>query len=182
MKILETERLILRTWKDSDIDPMTAIDQDPNVCEYLPTIGDRATTTARMHRIIKQQHEHGFSLYAIELKSTHEFIGFVGLDIPSFEAHFTPAIEIAWRLASQHWNKGYATEAASAVLHHAFTTLKIEEIVSFTVVNNQASRRVMEKIGLRHEAEGDFDHPKLAQDSPLRRHVFYRLTKADYLI
>ena len=108
-------------------------------------------------------------------------IGFLGLMIPSFEAHFTPAVEIGWRLSSTHWNQGYATEGAKAVLHYAFTSLNLPEVVSFTAVNNLASRRVMEKIGLQHNPKDDFDHPKLEQNSPLRRHVLYRLSRADYL-
>jgi RimJ/RimL family protein N-acetyltransferase len=122
-----------------------------------------------------------FGLYAVELKNTGEMIGFLGLMIPPFEVHFTPAIEIGWRLSSTHWNQGYATEGAKAVLHYAITFLNLPEVVSFTAVNNLASRRVMEKIGLQHNTKDDFDHPKLEQNSPLRRHVLYRLSRADYL-
>lgn len=181
MIISETEHLILRTWRDEDIDPMTLINEDPKVCEFLPGIGDRTSTIAGQARIRKHYEEHGFCLYAVEFKSTHEFIGWTGLAIPSFEAHFTPAVEIGWRLASKHWNKGYATEAAKAVLHYAFTKLNLDEVVSFTVVNNKASRRVMEKIGLHHDPEDDFNHPKIESTNPLCRHVLYRLTKEEYL-
>ena len=181
MKILETDRLILRTFTLNDVDAMTAIDQDPAVCEFLPALGTRETTEAGIKRIIHHHQEHGFSLYAVETKNTHIFLGFVGLAIPSFEAHFTLAVELGWRLSSQYWGKGYATEAAKAVLHYAFTQLNLREVVSFTVVNNLASRRVMKKIGLHHNPEDDFDHPKLASDSPLQRHVLYRLTKKEYL-
>jgi len=182
MIILQTERLILRTWQQTDIEVMTEINQDPKVCEFLPGIGDQVTTEAFVHRMIQHYHDHGFTLYAVEIEATHAFIGFVGLSIPSFQAHFTPAVEIGWRLASQYWGEGYATEAAKAVLHYAFTELGLDEIVSFTVVNNKASRRVMEKIGLQHEANDDFDHPKLDDDSPLKRHVLYRLSRNDYLL
>lgn len=181
MKILETARLILRTWKESDLDAMATIDQDPKVCQYLSAVGTRAGTEAGIERIKKCYEEHGFCLYAVELKSTHEMIGFVGLSIPSFEAHFTPAIEIGWRLSSHHWGKGYATEAAWAVLHYAFLELNLNEIVSFTAVNNQVSRRVMEKIGMRRDFSGDFDHPRLRDDSPLKRHVLYRISRQEYL-
>ncbi|MBI5448033.1 MAG: GNAT family N-acetyltransferase [Gammaproteobacteria bacterium] len=179
MNIIETERLILRTWREEDIEPMAAIDQDPKVCEFLLGIGNRATTEAGVKRIIQHYKQHGFCLYAVELKSTHEFIGWTGLSVPSFEAHFTPAVEIGWRLDSRHWNQGYATEGAKAVLQYAFTVLKLPEIVSFTAVNNQASRRVMEKIGLHHESSDDFDHPKLEKSHPLCRHVLYRLSKSN---
>ncbi len=118
MIILETNRLILRNWKEEDIDAMTVINQDPKVCEFLPAIGNRESTEAGVRKIIKHYEEHGFCLYAVELKSTHEFIGWVGLAIPSFEAPFMPAVEIGWRLSSNHWNQGYATEAAKAVLHY----------------------------------------------------------------
>ena len=181
MIILETKRLILRTWQDDDIDPMTLINQDPKVCEFLPGVGDRKATIAGAERINKHFQDHGFSLYAVELKSTHEMIGWTGLMIPSFESHFTPAVEIGWRLASEHWNKGYATEAATAVLGYAFTTLNFNEVVSFTVVNNKASRRVMEKIGLQYHSHDDFDHPKISIEHPLCRHVLYRLSKNAYL-
>jgi RimJ/RimL family protein N-acetyltransferase len=181
MKILETDRLILRIFQTTDVDQMTLIDQDPKVCQYLPAIGTRAGTEAGVQRIIQHYEERSFSLYAVELKHSGEFIGFLGLITPSFQAHFTPAIEIGWRLASKHWNKGYATEGAKAVLHYGFTQLHLDEIVSFTVVNNHASRRVMEKIGLHHNPQDDFDHPRLSADSPLRRHVLYRLSKTEYL-
>ena len=181
MKILETDRLILRTWRTPDVDQMALIDQDPKVCQYLPAIGTRASTEAGVQRIIQHYEERGFSLYAVELKNSGEFIGFLGLITPSFQAHFTPVIEIGWRLASQHWNKGHATEGAKAVLHHGFLQLGLDEIVSFTVVNNQASRRVMEKIGLHHHPQDDFYHPRLPADSSLRRHVLYRLSKTEYL-
>ncbi|AHE67604.1 GNAT family N-acetyltransferase [Legionella oakridgensis] len=180
MNILETKRLILRTWEDKDLDAMTAIDQDPKVCQYLPGIGNREETSARIQRCINHYHEKDYTLYAVELKNTHDMIGFLGLMTPSFEAHFTPAVEIGWRLSSKQWNQGYATEGAKAVLHDAFTRLNLDEIVSFTVVNNMASRKVMEKIGMHHDPNDDFDHPKLDKNSPLRRHVLYRLTKADY--
>jgi RimJ/RimL family protein N-acetyltransferase len=180
MKILETARLILRTWEDVDLDPMTAIDQDPKVREYLPGTSDRNATNANIQRFMQHYQTKGFSLYAVELKTTHEMIGFVGLMTPSFEAHFTPAIEIGWRLASKHWKKGYATEAAEAILHYGFTQLGLDEVVSFTVLNNLPSRRVMEKIGMRHNPNDDFDHPKIVDGSPLKRHVLYRLSKADY--
>ena len=156
MIVLETPRLILRTFEDSDLEAMLEIDQDPKVCEFLPGLGNLSSTKARIERAQKHYQEHGFSLYAVELKPNHEFIGFVGLMIPSFEAPFMPAVEIGWRLASKHWNQGYATEAAKYVLNHAFHHLDLKEVVSFTAINNLASRRVMEKIGLTHDSNLDF--------------------------
>lgn len=177
MIILKTKRLILRTWNEQDLDPMSAINQDPLVCEFLPKIGDLAATKALIQLFINHYEKYGFTAYAVELKSNGEFIGFVGLLLVSFEAHFTPAVEIGWRLGFQHWGKGYATEAAKAVVDLAFTTLNLKEVVSFTVENNIRSRRVIEKIGMHHNPLDDFDHPKLPKNSPLCRHVLYRLTR-----
>ncbi len=181
MKILETERLILRTFEETDLDPMTAINQDPRVMEYLLGPVDRAGTQALIDKINQHDLDYGYTLYAVELKSTGEFIGFVGLLTPNFDAHFMPNTEIGWRLSSKHWGNGYAPEAATAVLKYAFKVLELPEVVSFTVVNNQKSRRVMEKIGLQYNESDDFNHPKVPPDSPLYRHVLYRLSREDYI-
>ena len=181
--IIETERLILRTWCESDLEPMFQINQDPKVMEYLLPMNNKQETLSFIDRIFKHQDAYGYSLYAVELKSTHEMIGFIGLlhrtkqelDLP-----FNPSTEIGWRLARRHWGKGLATEGAKAVLDYAFCVLDLPEIVSFTVVNNKKSRRVMEKLGLRYRSGGDFDHPKVPDDSPLKRHVLYRLKKSEY--
>lgn len=180
MKILETDRLILRTWQTEDIAPMAAINQDPKVMEYFPVLQDLEKTKQLINKFTQHFEEHGYTFYAVELKEDHTFIGFVGLSMASFEAHFTPAIEIGWRIASKYWGKGYATEAAQAVLHYAFTQLNLDEVVSFTVEDNTRSWRVMEKIGLRRSEADNFDHPNVDKDSPLRRHVLYRLRKDNY--
>lgn len=182
--IIETERLILRTWHENDIEPFAEINQDPNVMEHFPALLSKAETLSLIDRIFKHQDTYGYTLYAVELKSTHDMIGFIGLlhrtqedlDVP-----FNPSTEIGWRLSSKYWGKGYATEGAKAVLDYAFSVLDLPEVVSFTVEANTPSRRVMEKIGLKHNPDDDFDHPKLDVDSPLRRHVLYRLSKAAYL-
>jgi ribosomal-protein-alanine N-acetyltransferase len=119
--------------------------------------------------------EHGFGLYAAELASDASFIGFVGLYVPTFQSHFTPCIEIGWRLSTEHWGQGLATEGAHAVVRHAFGALKLKELVSFTVPANVRSRRVMEKIGMTHNSAEDFDHPRVPRGHPLCRHVLYRL-------
>jgi RimJ/RimL family protein N-acetyltransferase len=178
--IIETDRLILRTWQPSDLAPMNDINKDPEVMKYFPALGTLEETNVHIQKIVDHYEKHGFSLYAVALKTTGLMIGFVGLMIPSFEAHFTPSVEIGWRLASQYWNKGYATEAAMAVLDYAFNVLGLKELVSFTVVGNIASRRVMEKIGLHHDVKDDFYHPKLSRDHPLCRHVLYRISKLGY--
>ena len=184
--ILSTERLILRTWKPSDIPLMAAISSNPLVMEHFPATQDIAATQALVNHINQHYEKFGYALYAVETKDTHEFIGFVGLnhppfEIPNFQPKGLPIVEIGWRLSSKHWGKGYATEAAKAVLHYAFSELNLSEIISFTVVANIKSRRVMQKIGLHHAEADDFDHPKLEENSPLRRHVLYRLTRDDYL-
>ena len=132
-------------------------------------------------RVNKHFDKHGYSLYATVRKDIDEFIGFIGLLIADFEAPFTPATEIGWRLSSNHWGQGFATEGAKAVLDYAFRGLAIPEIVSCTAFGNLKSIRVMQKIGLQHNENDDFEHPKLDDASPLKRHVLYRLTKENYL-
>jgi RimJ/RimL family protein N-acetyltransferase len=183
--ILTTDRLILRTWKTSDIPLMAAISSDPLVMEHFPATQDIAATEALVNHINQHYEKFGYALYAVEIKDTHEFIGFVGLnhppfEIPNFKPKSLPVVEIDWRLSSKHWSKGYATEAAKAVLHYAFTELNLGEIISFTVVANTKSRRVMEKIGLHHSEADHFDHPKLEENSPLKRHILYRITRDNY--
>lgn len=183
MKILETERLLLRTFKESDLDAMTAINQDPKVMQHFPSLLDQEQTAKLIQKITNYQYKYGYSLYAVELKSTSEMIGFVGLlfrNKEEFDAPFMPSTEIGWRLSSKQWNRGYATEAAIAVLEYGFNHLDLDEIVSFTVPANKASRRVMEKIGLHYNSDDDFDHPNLDKNSHLCRHVLYRLTKQEW--
>lgn len=149
--------------------------------QFFPAIPTREETIAFIDKIISHQEEKNFSLYAAEIKNTGEMIGFVGLFTATFQAHFTPAIEIGWRLSSKHWNQGYATEAAKAVLYHAFRKLDLDEVVSFTSALNKPSIRVMQKIGLRTNLEDDFDNPKVPLGSSLIGHVLYRLKRAEYL-
>ena len=180
MQILETDRLILRTWVDEDLESMLAINQDPQVMEYFPSLQDLDMTKNFIDKVNAHFKNHGYSLYAAARKDTNEFIGFIGLLIADFESHFTPATEIGWRLSSNHWGQGFATEGAKAVLDYAFRKLKIPEIVSFTAAGNAQSIRVMRKIGLQHNKTDDFDHPKLDDTSPLKRHVLYRLSREQY--
>lgn len=175
--LLETQRLILRTWQASDFEPMCEINQDPKVMECFPSTLSKEETRTFIDKLQQHYEQHSYTFFAVELKQTGECIGFVGLKNVSFQAHFTPAVEIGWRLSSAHWGQGYATEAAKAVLDFAFNQLQLKEIVSFTTVANIKSRRVMEKIGLLHDPQDDFQHPKLASTHPLCRHVLYRLSK-----
>ena len=184
--ILTTERLILRTWQESDVMLMTQISSDPEVMAHFPATQDYAATQGLVQRVQAHYLKWGYGLYAVEIRATGEFIGFVGLsqpsfEIPGFEPNGLPIVEIGWRLAKQHWGKGYAPEAANAVLEYGFTVLALPEIISFTVVANSPSRRVMEKIGLHHDAVDDFKHPNIAEDNSLCHHVLYRLTRDAYL-
>lgn len=178
--IIETERLYLRTWNSSDTEPYWVINQDPRVIEFLRG----ALTHEEVDQFILGANQHqekwGFTLWAAELKATGELIGFIGLNYTDWPAHFTPAVEVGWRLGSQYWGHGYATEGAKAALDFGFNTIGLEEIFSFTVPMNKRSIRVMEKIGLKRDENGDFRHPKLALDHPLSLHILYRLKKIDY--
>lgn len=173
----ETRRLLLRRWRDSDREPFAALNSDPRVMRYFPAVLSRAESGRLVDRIEAHFEKHGFGLFAAELLSERAFIGFVGLSIPDFEAPFTPCVEIGRRLAAAYWNQGLATEAAQSVLKHGFGSLRLEEIVARTVPANLASRRVMEKIGMTRRSEDDFDHPKLPEGHPLRRHVLYRVSR-----
>jgi ribosomal-protein-alanine N-acetyltransferase len=171
---LRTLRLHLRPWRDEDLAPFAAMNADPRVMEFFPALLGREQSDAMVAGIREHFSGHGFGLWAVEVPGVAEFIGFVGLAIPRFEAHFTPCVEIGWRLAREHWGRGYATEAARAALDFGFRDLELEEIVSFTTAANVRSRAVMERIGMTRSPEDDFDHPAVSEDHPLRRHVLYR--------
>lgn len=175
-KILETPRLILRTWQDSDLEPFSSINKDKQVMEFFPATLSTEETREFIKKLTTHFEEHGYTFYATELKETKELIGFCGLLYVNFNAPFSPTTEIAWRLSSKHWGKGYAPEAAKAVLDYAFTSLKLDKIVSFTVPENKKSIRVMQKIGMQRNSSEDFHHPKLPKDHRLSRHVLYRIT------
>lgn len=175
--MIETDRLILRRWREEDRDPFAAINASPVVCEFLPKQLDRAESDAMIARIEGHFDDRGFGLYAVERKETGALAGFTGLAVPWFDAPFMPAVEIGWRLGAAHWGKGFATEAARAVLAHAFGPLGLEEVVSFTVPANKRSRAVMERLGLTRDPADDFDLPTLVPGHPLRRHVLYRISR-----
>ena len=178
MFIIETQRLIIRSWKESDFSALAEMNSDPRVMEFFPSLLSQAESRLFLDQILQNHQKNGFTYWPIELKLTGEWIGFVGLSIPGFQAHFTPCVEIGWRLAHPYWGNGYAPEGAVACLDYGFSKLGLNEIVSFTTVNNVNSRKVMEKIGMTHYPEDDFDHPKLAERHPLRRHVLYRAKKS----
>jgi ribosomal-protein-alanine N-acetyltransferase len=150
---------------------------DPRVMEHFPSVLSAAESDAMMRRAIEHFERHGFGPWAVEVEG--RMVGFVGLLVPTFEAHFTPAVEVAWRLAPDAWGFGYATEAAREVLRFAFDRAGLDEVVSFTVPANVRSIAVMERLGMTRDAADDFDHPGVAVESRLRRHVLYRLAATD---
>jgi RimJ/RimL family protein N-acetyltransferase len=177
---IETERLILRVWRDSDYAPFAALNADPEVMRHFPWLLTRAESDEVADRIVSRMAEHGWGWYAAEVKGGEPFIGFVGLNVPSYEIPCGPCVEIGWRLARSAWGKGYATEAARAALAFGFETLNLTEIVSFTVVANARSRAVMERLGMIHDPADDFDHPSIEEGHPMRQHVLYRLAASDW--
>ncbi|KTC84042.1 GNAT family N-acetyltransferase [Legionella brunensis] len=177
MKVLVSERIIIREWQDSDYKPFVAMNADEQVMEYFPATLTEKETVAMIERINIHIQQQGFGLWVAELKETGEFMGFVGLSIPSFYAHFTPCVEIGWRLALPFWGKGLATEGAKVVLNYGFNELNLKEIVSFTTLSNVRSQRVMQKIGMTHDEKDDFCHPNLPLYHILSRHVLYRCQK-----
>jgi RimJ/RimL family protein N-acetyltransferase len=149
---------------------------DARVMEFLPSPLTRPESDARAASIREHFDRHGFGLWAVEIPGVASFAGFVGLSVPTFQAHFTPCVEVGWRLAYEHWGQGYATQAATAAVDFGFTNCGLNEIVSYTVPANHRSRRVMERLGMTCSPDEDFDHPALAEGHPLRRHLLYRLS------
>lgn len=172
---LETERLLLRGWRDGDLVPFAALNADPVVCRFLPSTLTRAESDALAGRIRFFMAAEGWGLWAVEQKASGHFLGFIGLARPAFDAPFTPCVEVGWRLAARYHRQGYATEGARAAVAFAFDSLGLSEVVSFTATGNLPSRRVMERLGMTHDPHEDFEHPKLPAGHPLRRHVLYRL-------
>jgi RimJ/RimL family protein N-acetyltransferase len=174
---IQTDRLLLRRWVQSDRLPFARLNADAQVMEHFPSVLTRDECDAMVARIESHFEQHGFGLWAVEVRDQIPFIGFVGLSIPSFAAHFTPCVEVGWRLAVESWGRGYATEAARAALAFGFGPLGLAEIVSFTVPENDRSRRVMERLGMTHNPADDFEHPSLPGR---RRHVLYRVSTNSY--
>jgi RimJ/RimL family protein N-acetyltransferase len=175
MAELHTDRLLLRGWQARDREPFAALNADPEVMRHFPAPLSQSTSDAVADHLEAAVARAGWGLWAVEERATGAFIGFTGLAPPNFDAHFTPAVEIGWRLARDAWGRGYATEAARAAAAYAFGELGLDEIVSFTVPQNERSRAVMRRLGMRHDPGDDFDHPGLPPGDPLRRHVLYRL-------
>lgn len=167
----------MRRWRDEDLGPFAEMNADPEVVEYLPGALSRDESDEVVRRIEGGFEANGFGLWALEVREGGKFVGFAGLNVPGFEAHFTPAVEVGWRLARAAWGNGYATEAGRAALRFGFEQVGLSEIVSFTTAENHRSRAVMERLGMTHDPADDFDHPSLPEDHPLRPHVLYRTVR-----
>jgi RimJ/RimL family protein N-acetyltransferase len=176
---LETERLILRPWREEDRAPFAALNADPQVMAYFPSTLDTDASNGIVDRVQVGFAEHGYGPWALEVKGGAPFIGFCGIWRPRFEAHFTPCIEIGWRLAFAAWGQGYATEASEAALEFGFERLGLAEIVAFATPDNRRSHRVMERLGMTYDPAGDFDHPN-DPEGARRRHVLYRLRRTSW--
>lgn len=178
--IIETERLILRPWKDEDIAPFAALNADPIVMEFFPKLLSYQETEDMVKRLKAHFEREGWGLMATEIKETGEFIGMIGLNKPHYETPFTPCVEIGWRTKAESWNKGYATEGAKACLEFGFNYLNLNKIAAFTTETNKRSQRIMEKISMTRDFNGDFEHPLLPKGHPLIKHVLYWITDEDY--
>jgi ribosomal-protein-alanine N-acetyltransferase len=173
---LRTPRVLLRQWKDSDIDAWAAMNADPEVRRYFPAVQNRAEALAEADRIRASIAQRGWGMWAIEVPGVHPFAGFVGLTPPGFEAPWMPAVEIGWRLAPAAWHKGYATEGATAALAFAFKHLELPQVVAMSVPGNASSHSVMARIGMVRDDAADFDHPHVSAASPLKRHILHRIS------
>ncbi len=176
-----SERLILRPWEDTDRQPFAEMSADPSVMEHMLPLTPREASNAWINRQLAHLTANGFCFWAVEAKEGGAFVGAVGLIRVSYAAHFTPAVEVGWRVARAFWGLGYAPEAAAAAIRFGFNTIQLPEIVANTVANNHKSRRVMAKLGMLQNAADDFDYPRVPEGHPLRRQVLYRLTRDRWL-
>ena len=172
---LQSNRLILRQWGDDDLPYFASLNADPRVMEFFLSTLSKQESDDLAKRIQKELKSKPYGLWAVEIPTVASFAGFVGLHEATFKAHFTPAIEIGWRLAYEHWGKGYAQEAANTVIDYAFNALNLSEIVSFTYAGNHRSIKLMERLGMKRNPDDDFDNPNLPGGHWLKPHVLYRL-------
>ena len=177
---LETERLKLRQWRPSDYIPFAYLNKDPEVMEYYPNTLTELESNKFANKLDSLISNRGWGFWAVELKSTKQFIGFVGLHIPEVVLPFTPCTEIGWRLAKEHWGNGYATEAANAALKYAFETLQVNEVVSFTSLQNVKSKSVMDRLNMVNTMQ-NFEHPSIPKGHKLREHVLFKITKSQWI-
>jgi 3-dehydroquinate dehydratase/shikimate dehydrogenase len=180
MIIIKTDRLILRNWKEEDAEPFAQLNADPRVMEYFPSTLSRKESDTLLKSGYAHIKKYGWGKWAVALIDTGEFIGRIGLEEVNFQAPFSPNIELGYRIAFEYWGKGYASEGAKAVLGYGFNHLNLNEIVAFTPAQNLRSQQVMQRIGMYRDSNEDFDHPKLAEDHPLKRHFLYRLNQQQW--
>jgi RimJ/RimL family protein N-acetyltransferase len=171
---LHTRRCVLRQWQAQDFGPWAEMNADPAVRRWFPAIATEEQSRAEAQRCRDAITQRGWGMWALELPGVRSFAGFVGLNAPHYDAPWVPAVEIGWRLPRAAWGQGFATEAAHAALDFGFARLGLDEIVAITVPGNAPSRRVMERLGLKRDEGGDFDHPRIEAGHPLQRHVLYR--------
>jgi RimJ/RimL family protein N-acetyltransferase len=176
---LETDRLILRQWRDEDYGPFARINADPKVMEFFPHILSSDESNELADRCRELIADRGWGFWAVELKGDHDFIGIVGLNTPRDSLPCSPCIEIGWRLAFRYWGRGYATEAGNRALQFAFEVLELNEVVAFTTLANQRSREVMQRLGMVNTGQ-DFDHPALAPNHHLSRHSLYSISRTGW--
>jgi len=174
---LQTERTILRPWADSDLEPWVTLNGDERVMEFFPSTytRDRAERSAALLR--ERLERDGYGWWVLEIKNGASFAGVIALQDVPFEAHFTPALEIGWRLQHDHWGHGYATEAARSALAFALSELQRDEVVAMTAAVNERSRRVMQRLGMTRDPDDDFEHPAVVAGHPIRPHVLYRIKR-----
>lgn len=177
LPVLQTQRLLLRPWRQSDLAPFSEINADPKVMEFYTHPLSLKESAALAEKIQKEYEERGYGFWAVEIPGVAEFIGYIGLNYWNKEHKLAPFIDIGWRLSSRFWGKGYATEGAREVLRYGFETLKLEEIFSLAQVDNARSRRVMEKLGMKTDPEDNFEHPTLPRGHYLSWHALYRLKR-----
>lgn len=178
---LRTPRLLLREWRDGDIEPFAAMAADAEVMAMLPPPPDRAACEAWIGRMQTRFAGLDFAYWAVELPGEASLIGAIGLSRVTFPAHFTPTVEIGWRLARRYWGQGYATEAARAVVEDGFFRHDLAEIVAFAALSNQRSRAVMARLGMTYDPAEDFDFPVFPDGHRLRRSALYRVRRPERL-
>jgi RimJ/RimL family protein N-acetyltransferase len=175
MPPIETPRLLLRQWRDADLEPWAEMSADLRVMEFLGAPLDAARAIAIGKSLAERHERDGYGWWVVEVKDGPPFAGLIALQDVPFEAHFTPALEVGWRLAAPHWGNGYATEGAAAAIAFAFDELDRSEVVAMTAKRNLQSQRVMQRLGMTCDPADDFDNPRVAEGSALRPHVLYRI-------
>lgn len=175
---LETERLLLRQWRDADYPAFALMSSDAETMRYFPSVLTEEQSRSLADRCRALINQRGWGFWAVEVKASNEFAGFIGLHVPSADLPFSPCVEVGWRLARDFWGKGFATEGAQAALDFAFQELSLSEVVSFTALSNKRSEKLMQRLGMVRD-ENTFDHPGLPEGHALRQHVLYRKKQPD---